>query len=112
MECCVVWQEGGTAGCMGERRAQRESGRAQRGRSCLHARPHPTLRPATPLQRRRLMPPAAAMCRPCRRRHAGALVGELTDPNLTTICPVNLPHPRLDLIGKLGRKQTQAQRGA
>ncbi|EFN53251.1 hypothetical protein CHLNCDRAFT_26064, partial [Chlorella variabilis] len=28
----------------------------------------------------------------------GALVGELTDPNLTTICPVNLPHPRLDLI--------------
>lgn len=29
---------------------------------------------------------------------AGALVGELTDPNLTTICPVNKPHPRRDLI--------------
>ena len=31
--------------------------------------------------------------------HAGALVGELVDPNLSTICPVNKPHPRLDLIG-------------
>ena len=29
----------------------------------------------------------------------GALVGQLADPNLTTICPVNKPHPRLDLIG-------------
>lgn len=28
----------------------------------------------------------------------GALVGELVDPNLTTICPVNKPHPRVDLI--------------
>ena len=28
----------------------------------------------------------------------GAYVGELVDPNLTTICPVNKPHPRLDLI--------------
>lgn len=35
----------------------------------------------------------------CAGLGAGALVGELTDPNLTTICPVNKPHPRLDLIG-------------
>lgn len=28
----------------------------------------------------------------------GALVGELVDPNLTTICAVNKPHPRLDLM--------------
>jgi DNA damage-binding protein 2 len=28
----------------------------------------------------------------------GATVGELVDPNLTTICPVNKPHPRRDLI--------------
>ncbi len=26
-------------------------------------------------------------------------MGELVDPNLTTICPVNKPHPRVDLIG-------------
>ena len=30
----------------------------------------------------------------------GALVGEMTDPNVATICPVNKPHPRLDLIGE------------
>lgn len=30
---------------------------------------------------------------------AGALLGELTDPNLSTICPVNKPHPRLEVIG-------------
>jgi hypothetical protein len=28
----------------------------------------------------------------------GRLLGQLADPNLTTICPVNKPHPRLDLI--------------
>lgn len=28
----------------------------------------------------------------------GQLVGQLTDPNLTTISPVNKPHPRCDLI--------------
>lgn len=28
----------------------------------------------------------------------GASVGHLADPNLATICPVNKPHPRLDLI--------------
>ena len=28
----------------------------------------------------------------------GRLVAQLIDPNLETICPVNKPHPRLDLI--------------
>lgn len=32
-------------------------------------------------------------------RPAGALLGELTDPNLSTISPVNKPHPRLEVIG-------------
>lgn len=48
-------------------------------------------RPATP---RRAPPPSPPP--------SGALVGELVDPNLTTICPVNKPHPRVDLIGALG----------
>lgn len=41
---------------------------------------------------------------PCIPNHvcAGALVGELTDPNLSTICPVNKPHPRQEVIGALG----------
>ena len=40
---------------------------------------------------------------------AGALVGELTDPNLATICPVNKPHPRLEVIG--GAAQGRAGQG-
>ena len=28
----------------------------------------------------------------------GKLLDQLKDPNLTTICPVNKPHPRLDCI--------------
>jgi hypothetical protein len=30
--------------------------------------------------------------------HTGVLLQQLTDINLTTICPVNKPHPRRDLI--------------
>lgn len=30
-------------------------------------------------------------------------MAELVDPNLTTICPVNKPHPRVDLIGASAR---------
>lgn len=47
------------------------------------------------------------MCKPCFPclSGAGALVGELTDPNLSTICPVNKPHPRLEVIGAAGSCQ-------